>query len=464
MNSNPEFREYFDGGLDQRDGDRIDQCIARQGEIYTDYRRASDEHDVDPEPVPHVHADHDEKAKRCRIAVWFTHPVGALVSFWWSYTASEHSVPVALAAVLVYATLALILDISCIAFAPRASFCRNFWKWFLPMVPVSVASACVLITERFASPEVASALLRYDSAAWLGLEISMLVLGAVSMVGQRRFDWSGALTRDYQTLEAEIAALRRKIDARKRATAAKAHAQEDKEGRKEALKDVGRPSGSTGLAVLLIAGLVSVGPLAKACPTALIDQTGSLAAMNEKEDRVSSALAVGVARQSGKPCLIMTPFSANPFSSAGIEISFTEHKTALFTPMRKAIEKTLETEALGKIRSSMHPRLPVARCTNISDAMILAANAPESALVYTDGKHDCPAPIRRGITSNHAVIVVLARSLGDGDSDADIFVRRRAVILNIVPKAIVLPEFELDTAVRLLFQSGATPVLVNATF
>jgi hypothetical protein len=156
MNSNQEFREYHDGTLNERDTDRIEECVAKQGHVFVAYRRAADDHDRDPEPTPHVDEEHEEMAGRCRIAAGLMHSVGALISFWWSYVGSDHSLLVSLGAVLVYAALALAFDLSCSALAGRGSFCRNFWKWFLPMTPVCFSATSILLTERFASPAVAT--------------------------------------------------------------------------------------------------------------------------------------------------------------------------------------------------------------------------------------------------------------------------------------------------------------------
>lgn len=455
------FRDYFDAGLDQRDTDRIDVCNTRQGEIYATYRRAADEHDIDPEPVPHIHDDHEEKARRCGITTWLAHGVGALVVLSWSYANSDHSMLVSLGAVLLYCTLAMIAVVSILACAPRAAFCLNFWMWFLPMVPVCLISASILLAERFASPDWADFLLKFDTAAWLGLEFSMLILGSVSMVGQRRFGWSGVLTREFRALENEITELRRKIAARRRTVGTPQPESDETSQRKQA----GQRSGPADIAMLVFAALFGMTPaIADACPAVLPDQTGSVAEQELKEERLSAALATSIAMLPGSPCLDVMPFSANPFSAAVREVGFTAHKPAVFTPIRKALEAQLRTEALNKIRSSLRPRLPIATCSNISDAMIVAASATDNALIYTDGKHDCAAPPRQGITSNHAVIVVLVRSLNDGDSDAETFSKRRAVMLKIMPKAIVLPEFELDRAVRFLLQTDQTPSLIYATF
>jgi len=454
----PELHNYIDAGFDQRDKDHIDQCVSRQAEIYVAYRRAADDHDVDPEPVPHIHDEHEEKTDRCKTTMVLSHTIGALIGFWWSYEGSAHSIPISISAILLYATVATILDLSCVALAPRGSFCRNFWKWVVPVVPVTLASSSILLAERFASPDIATLLLRWDTSAWLGLEISMLIVGAVSMVGQRRFGWSGMLTREYQALDSQLMMLRCKIDGRRRA-ATPSQGEQAKAHKHDYVEKT--PLRADVVCVLLAALFGLLATAADACPAVFHDQTGSVADQDLKEDRLSAALAVGITRMSSNSCLYMTPFSANPFSAATREIAFSPLRPTMFGPMREAQGRQMQLEALNKIRASLRPRLPIASCTNIADVLVRAARAPDDALVYTDGKHDCSSPPQQGIASEHLVVVVLVRSRLDGESDSATFSKRQATIKRVMPKAIVLPEFDLDRAVRILFRKETPPAATD---
>lgn len=415
-----------------RDRALIDRCRTEQESIVREFREQADEHGVDQEPAPRVHTAHQQLADRCTAAMIPAHLVGFLVAFVWTLIAApEKGAWIAAAFGFLYLVMAALLDL--LAFSYPQLLMRRFRAFYTPPLVLSLLAFGILLVGRFASPELAAVLLMLDPYAWVTLEASMLVLGAVLSAAGSIFGWSGRLTRRYQALEQEIVALEQAIEKRSR------H-----------IPPPGAGAAAAAVALLLLFGY----PVHAECPSVLVDRTGSIANQQGIESRLVTALAVHV---SSGACVSLLLFADDVFGATKHTIHGSAPHMALFAPGRQANEQNARRTAETRLRGVLGGTLHEAACTSLPDMLMRAADEG-SALLITDGQHTCtsykPKP-RTGVSP----VIVLVRSDKDVGNQSDIYLRRREAILALLPHAKVLPEHKLDHAVESLIPASAPSLI-----
>jgi hypothetical protein len=438
------FEIDFNEQLDLRDQSKIDFLMNEQELSYAEYLRQADEYEIDPQPVPHIHTPHDEKVSRCYWTTRISHGGGiTLAATWAALTASGRPIIASVLAVVMYSVLAILTDFVIFSFWPRKTFFERFKRLSGIPYPIALLSGLAILSERFASGDLASLLATIDPYAWLAAEASCLWLGAVAITGQDRYAWSRKLKTAYDTIGAEIEKLKHGIEHR----ATSARLNNVSRSQNTSPSDAGR-GGKNVMALLLLSALVL--PFrATACETIITDQTGSLANQTLVDQRLVKSVAKAVSN-----CITVIPVSAHVFSAQAYDLVFEKTHPVLFEGIKTAIDQKRAVEAEKKLNAIFGaPPLQAAACTSVSDMLILAL-AKGRSLLITDGEHTCPTPPPH-LQGSGYVAVVLVRSKGAGGNDDAIFQKRRSWILHLLPSAHVFPEFQLEEAVQELFSHSS---------
>ena len=411
-----------------------------------------------------------------------SHLVGALVAGGFALSNSASGVNAVLAmfsALIIYSVTAYYLDIGFQGQWTEFEFVQRFRKLYFPPFSVALISALTLGAERFitgAAPELASILAHLEPYAWIGLETSSLVLGALGYVGIRRFGWSGRLVGEDEAYAAEIARIEetltmrgfpldppddedqsgnkpsspRSLDGSGGASAAPAEKPESNVTTITPIVAVGKAADDTRhargvssiLPVLLVLALTGIAARAQG-PTILVDRTGSVA----DQPGINARLAMAVSEQipaSGSIGLVQ--FSEDPSNAPRLLVTMAANPHRLYSGPQNILIKEAREKVLKSLLYDLEQTMPAAECTSLPDMLARAASQGDSLLI-TDGIHTCGSgnsPV--SARSQSLTLVVLVRSKGDlAGHDEEIFARRSAQVLRYVPGAkVIAPDQTAD--------------------
>lgn len=417
------FEDALNVHSNARDRAEIDALTQRQGYLYAEFLRLTDELQVDPKPIPHVHTPHEDVARRSFWAAILATVGGMVIAVLLTSGSVSRPFVGACGAILLFAIAEALLDLGLFAL-PRTVFSANFYKIYMPSLIVFLLSMSALLVGRFASPAVAEVLLTINAYLWWGLECSLLLLGALSVAAWTRFGWSGSLFKEYIACSHRINELKLVIE--RRISDAKVMA--------------------APMLLLLVFGAAFQPVLAQ---TIMIDRTGSI---DQQKDIERSLVAALTNSDSALPPLNLVLFTEHVFQAPIVRIQPPSPRleNVFFQPLVAAARSRSAAAIRFQLESALRAELPIAKCTSVPDIMARAMLEDGPVLIITDGVHDCRTGTGRPRPSSSVnnIIVLLVRSKTDRGSDASVFGLRRQQILRYVPRADVLPEFRLPFAVR----------------
>jgi len=402
----------------------------------TEFVRQAEVHEINPNPIPHAHTPHEEKATFCKAASWFFTVVGVVVTILLTATAVDWPLAGAVAATAAFLMLEFGVKLGISAAVPEKMFARRFHTLYWPWLGILLGSVAVLWLGRNAGPDLAALLMKYSTVGWCGAEVALLFLGAYAFVGRRRFGWSGDAVRRVAELEARVAELTKRIDRRNGKLLA-------------------------GVLVFLCLGATSV---RAACPLVLLDRSGSLAEQDRAENRLVEALA---ANAHLIPCIRLAAFAARALSAEAVTIEFSPPGAATHDVFRSVIEArriAMRDVAKVKLQAVLNAgdRKP-AVCTSMTDVAARALMDAGPVLVVTDGVHDC-APSRPVLPpqSSAGIFIVLVPSKGDQGNEFEVFSKRAAALRRLLPQARIFLDGQLAEAVAAWAAAPGAATFVKA--
>jgi len=198
---------------------------AREANAIAFFRDASDIEDCDPvSSFPHIHEPHQSKVSPYRIGGFAAVILGLAVAKRISEQAAVSSIADQLLGgpttdwTVGAVTIGAFLGIGKMLEAyfngvERLRFLSNAPTWYGWSVFSVAASGSALLIARVATPALAAVLEIVEPYAWLSLELSLLVAGAIAWVGQDRFGWSKRYVVEDERIMAAIAEGRRRLAA-----------------------------------------------------------------------------------------------------------------------------------------------------------------------------------------------------------------------------------------------------------
>ena len=477
--------------LARRDWLRLQELREKRTSIVREFKRMADGHEV-ADWNPHVYAPHEEASRRCRRMAPIAHVVGGLIAAGYAYASGSNQALATISAIAIYILVAYLLDVGIETAFQEFAFANLFRKLYLPPFVVCAISTTILIAERFAtSADLASMLVHLEPYAWVGLETSSLVLGALAVVGAHRFGWSGQLVAEDERCTADIARIEQNLQIRdlplEPPSEETGHLEEDPSaehggprserissngpGKKPQIKTVNGSSLTLPLAAAL---LVAVPAARGQNPAVLMDYTGSVADQQGVANRVAAALSIQLARGGS---VRMAKLSSNVFSAPLIEVGVPAPRRSLFVKTSDALVEDSRREAERVVKEKLGRPIPAAGCTSLPD-MLKRAESLGDALLITDGVHTCGGLRRGGGAQPQSILlVVLVRSKGDAEGrQEETFASRAAEMRRYLPHAklvspgqearqmidagsrqLIFREFDLEDAISLLFPRSAAP-------
>lgn len=441
--------------MNQADNQKIAELRDDQNRIRREFAEKANTHGL-ADLEPHIHAPHEEMVPSCRRVALGSDLSGVLIFVAWCYLQSTYPALSAFFGALLYFVLMFIADLGLQQAIHPVTFTRRFSVLFAPGAILLGVSAFVIAAGRFASPDVARVLANIEFYAWSGLELGSFATGVLAHLAVRRFGWSGRLHRQFQANEQEITRLQTMIEHRKSGSSAPKSPQDPPQdgpqgGGSPNPQPIRQPvrTGATG-AILLAVALGGAIEANAQCPTILLDRTGSMVNQAKIERQLTENIGTNGAGQ----CVALIPFGQDVFGADRHVIQTPTLHPTLSGPVREAQRIAGAEEVRRQIIQILATPLVKANCTSVQDMLTRANSSGSSskALLVSDADHDCPPVKSKKIGQGGNIIVVLGRSNRDRGNSAELFAHRRAAICKYLPGAWVMPEYELEQAVKLLFE------------
>lgn len=383
---------------------------------------------IEPNPVPHVHRVHSELHNLCSWAYWLFTIVGIGVTAFLTAGAAESPVLTSIIAAAAFVVLEFAVRLGIASLWEKRFFIEHFQYLYTPFLLLLLAGATVLLLGRFASENLAAVLIELMTYAWWSIEFALLFLGALSLLGWRRFGWSDVLTREITGLEQEISTLLRRMDRR--------------ESNRKLI---------VGVAVVVMALCCAPAALGQ-CSSVMIDRTGSVAFQTQVEQSLTATVA---SRAAEIGCIKLILFGSDALNAPSKVVRWNNASahTQLFKPLATARAAAVRKQAeisMAQVLSDA-PQADLG-CTSFADIAARSSKELGSVIVVTDGIHDCPEPAFRDRWETAHVTVVLVPAKRDTASvnRIDLVNRRGRMVRRYLPHAKVLSLSELCTAVASL--------------